>query len=71
MLFATKSFLSNPMDCSPPGSPVLDYLPEFAQIHIHWVRSQMFVTMIITIPMKTWFHSTTDTPDVLAGCGTM
>ena len=25
------------MDCSMPGSPVLHYLPEFAQIHVHWV----------------------------------
>ena len=25
------------MDCSTPGSSVLHYLPEFAQIHVHWV----------------------------------
>ena len=25
------------MDCSTPGSPVLCYLPEFAQIHVHWM----------------------------------
>ena len=25
------------MDCSMPGFPVLHYLPEFAQIHGHWV----------------------------------
>ena len=25
------------MDHSTPGSPVLHYLPEFAQIHVHWV----------------------------------
>ena len=29
--------LCNPMDCSTPGSPVLHCLPEFAQIHVHWV----------------------------------
>ena len=31
----TKLFptLGNPMDCSMPGSSVLHYLPEFAQIH--------------------------------------
>ena len=29
--------LCNPMDCSTPGFPVLHYLPEFAQIHVHWV----------------------------------
>ena len=25
------------MDCSVPGLPALHYLPEFAQIHLHWV----------------------------------
>ena len=29
--------LSDPMDCSTPGSSVLHYLLNFAQIHIHWV----------------------------------
>ena len=29
--------LCDPMDCSTPGSPFLHYLPEFAQIHAHWV----------------------------------
>ena len=26
------------MNCSTPGSPVLHYLPEFAQTHAHWVH---------------------------------
>ena len=25
------------MDCSTPGSPVLQCFPEFAQIHVHWI----------------------------------
>ena len=29
--------LCDPMDCSTPGFPVLHYLPEFAQTHVHWV----------------------------------
>ena len=29
--------LCNPMDCRAPGFPVLHCLPEFAQVHIHWV----------------------------------
>ena len=29
--------LCNPMDCSMPGFPVLHYLPDFAQTHVHWV----------------------------------
>ena len=27
----------DPVDCSTPGFPVLHYLPEFAQTHVHWV----------------------------------
>jgi len=35
----TKSCLTlgEPMDCSMLGFPVLAYLPDFAQIHVHWV----------------------------------
>ena len=29
--------LCNPMNYSMPGYPVLRYLPEFAQTHVHWV----------------------------------
>ena len=29
--------LCNPMNCSTPSFPVLHYLPEFAQTHVHWV----------------------------------
>ena len=29
--------LCNPMDCSTAGFPILHYLPEFAQTHVHWV----------------------------------
>ena len=29
--------LFDPTDCSTPGFPVLNYLPEFAQTHVHWV----------------------------------
>jgi len=25
------------MNCRTPGFPVLQYLPEFAQIHVHWI----------------------------------
>ena len=30
-------FLFNPINCSTPGFPVLRYLPEFAQTHVHGV----------------------------------
>ena len=35
----SKSCLTfwDPMDCSTPGFPILHDLPEFAQIHVHWV----------------------------------
>ena len=29
--------LCDPMDCSTPGIPVHHQLPEFTQIHVHWV----------------------------------
>ena len=29
--------LCHPVDCSTPGFPVLHYLPEFTQTHVHWV----------------------------------
>ena len=29
--------LCDPMDCNTPGFPVLHYLPEFAQTHVHQV----------------------------------
>ena len=32
-----KSCLTFYVPCSMPGFPVLHYLPEFAQIHVHWV----------------------------------
>ena len=35
--FLSHVWLCDPMDCSTPGSPVLHYLLEFAQIHVHWV----------------------------------
>ena len=31
------STLCNPLECSTPGSPLLHYLPEFAQIDVHWI----------------------------------
>ena len=34
--------LCDPMDCSMPGSSVLYHLPEFAQIHAHWVGDVIY-----------------------------
>ena len=33
--------LCNPMHCSIPGFPILHYLLEFAQPHVHWVITMM------------------------------
>ena len=33
----TQLSLCDPMDCSTPGLPVHHQLPEFTQIHVHWV----------------------------------
>ena len=29
------------MNCNTPGSSVLHYLPEFAQMHVHWVSDEL------------------------------
>ena len=31
--------LCDPMDCSMPGFPALQSLPEFAQTHVHWISN--------------------------------
>ena len=35
--FSNESTLCHPKGCGMTGFPFLHYLPEFAQIHIHWV----------------------------------
>ena len=42
--------LCNRMDCSMPGSPVLHYLPVFAQIHVHWVGDAIWQTYFLPPP---------------------
>ena len=37
VLVQLLSRVCNPMDCGPPGSSVLQYILDFAQILIHWV----------------------------------
>ena len=38
----------DPMDCSTPGFPVLHYLPEFTQIHVHWVNDAIQPSHLVT-----------------------
>ena len=35
----SRPTVCDPMGCSVPGFPVLHYLPEFAQTHVHWVSN--------------------------------
>ena len=41
--------LCNPMDCSTPGFPGLHHLPEFAQIHVHWVGDAIPISSSATL----------------------
>ena len=45
------------MDYSMPGSPILHYLPEFAQIHVHWVSDAIWPSH--TMSNLTWFMDLT------------
>ena len=47
-----KSYLTlcNPMDCSTPGFPVIHYLLEFAQIHVHWVSDAIKPSHPLSFP---------------------
>ena len=39
------------MNCSSPGFPVLHYLPEFAQTHVHWVWVMLSNRLILCCPL--------------------
>ena len=40
----SQSDLWDPMDCSIPAFPVLHYLPEFAQTHVHWANDAIQIS---------------------------
>ena len=44
--------LCDPMDCSTPGFPVLHYLSEFAQTHVHWVSDTIQPISSSVIPFS-------------------
>ena len=60
-----KSYLTlcKPKDGSTPSSSVLHYLPEFAQIHIHWVGDapDLPCILLLSVPLQMrpcrWDHS--------------
>ena len=42
--------LSNPMDCSTPGFPVLRHLLEIIQTHVHWVSDAIQLSHPLSFP---------------------
>ena len=48
--------LCNAMDCSMPGFPVLHYLPDFAQIHVHWVSDAIQTSHALLSPSPSAFN---------------
>ena len=47
--------LWDPMDCRMPGFPVLHYLTEFTQIHVHWVKNPVN-RAVCWNAIKTWLN---------------
>ena len=48
--------LCNCMDCSTPDSSVLHYLPEFAQIYVHWVGDAIQSSHPLSSPSAPTFN---------------
>ena len=42
--------LCNSMDCSTPGFPILNHLPELSQIHVHWFSDAMQTSHPLSSP---------------------
>ena len=50
------STLGDSMNCSRPGSSLLPYLPEFAQIHLHWVSDAIQPSHPLSSPSPPAFN---------------
>ena len=48
--------LCDPMDCSMPGFPVLHYLPELTQTHVHWVSDVIQQSHPLSSPSPPTFY---------------
>ena len=44
------------MNCSRPGFPVLHYLPEFDQTHVHWVDDDIQLSHPVLLPSPPAFN---------------
>ena len=49
-------WLHDPMDCSMPGFPVLHYLPELAQTHVHWISDAIQPSHVLSSPSPPAFN---------------
>ena len=48
--------LCDRMDCLTPGFLILHYLPEFAQIHVHWVGAAIQSSHLLSSPSHPAFN---------------
>ena len=61
-VFKSCLTLCDPMDCGMPGFPVLHYLLEFAEIHVHWLvklsNHLILCPPLLLLPSKymNWIH---------------
>ena len=58
-LTKSHSTLCSPMDCSTPGSSVLHYLLELAQIHVLTISSSVTLFSFCSNTLATWFEEPT------------
>ena len=49
-------WLCDPMNCSMPGFPVLHYLLEFAQTHVHWIDDAIQPSHPLFLPSPSSFN---------------
>ena len=49
--------LCDPVNCSTPGFPVVHYLPELTQTHVHWVGGAIQPTYPLAIPLSSYLQS--------------
>ena len=58
LLFSLLSrvWLCDPMDCSMPDFPILDYRLEFVQIHVHWVGDAIQPSLLLLSPSLPAFN---------------
>ena len=56
--------LCDPMDCSTPEFPVLCYLPDFVQTHVHWVGDAIHLSH----PLHPLLHLPSIFPNIRVFC---